>query len=202
MFALQIVVLIVLLLGLYAIYRALMNSPVRGMRVLARISGAAFALLTLILALVIRPMVFETAIVTSDSMVPTLEVGDRVLANKTAYGHREPRRGDVVTFRFPSRDVGGEEVLVKRVVGIAGDVVEVRNSAVYVNRHKIEEPYVHERMNYVMSPTPVTTGKILVLGDNRNESDDSHEWGLLDRGRLIGKVTTRIWPAGRVGTIK
>ena len=203
MFALQLLVAVLLLLILYGIYRALMRSQVRAVRALAHISGAAFAVLACILALVVRPMVFETAIVTSDSMEPTLHTGDRILAAKLAYNHHEPMRGDIITFRFPAQTPGaGEDILVKRVIGAAGDVVEVKRGAVYRNGARLDERYIREPMQYEMPPAAVTKGRLLVLGDNRNESDDGHVWGLLDRRRVVGRATTRIWPLNRMGAIR
>ena len=203
MLALQVLVMAALLLALYGVYRALMASESRATRILARVAGTVFAVVTCVLALVVRPMMFESAIVTSDSMKPTLEVGDRIFAGKLAYKHQGPRQGDIVTFRFPSQTPGlAEDVLVKRVIGVAGDVVEVREGAVYRNGVKLDEPYVREPMEYDMPPLAVTKGKILVLGDNRNESDDGHVWGLLDCRRVIGRAAMRFWPLSRTGSVK
>lgn len=203
MFVLQLLVIAVLLLILYGIYRALMQSQSPAARTIGRVAGSAFAVLACVLALVVRPMVFESAVVTSDSMEPTLRVGDRLLAAKLAYKHHGPARGDIITFRFPSRTPGvGEDIMIKRVIGVAGDVIEVKDGAAYRNGTRLDEGYVRAPMEYVMPPVVVTEGKLLVLGDNRNESDDGHEWGLLDRRRVIGRAAMRIWPLTGMGSVK
>ena len=203
MFVLQLLVLIVLLLILYGVYRALMQSQVRAARIVGRVAGTAFAVLACVLALVVRPMVWDSAVVTSDSMEPTLHVGDRILAGKLAYKRHEPMRGDIITFRFPSRTPGvGEDVMIKRVIGVPGDVIEVRSGAAYRNGARLDEDYIRAPMEYSMPPVRVTQGRLLVLGDNRNESDDSHAWGLLDRRRVIGRASTTIWPLSRMGSIR
>jgi signal peptidase I len=200
---LQVLVMAALLLALYGVYRALMASESRATRVLAQTAGTVMAVVTCVLALVVRPMVFESAIVTSSSMMPTLLVGDRVFAGKLAYKHQGPRQGDIVTFRFPSQTPGlGEDVLVKRVIGVPGDVIEIKDGAVYRNGVRLDEPYIREPMEYDMPSLPVTKGKVFVLGDNRNESDDSHVWGLLDCRRVIGRAGMRFWPLSRMGSVK
>lgn len=203
MLVLQVLVMAALLLALYGVYRALMASESRVTRMLAQIAGTVMAVVTCILALVVGPMVFESAIVTSNSMIPTLEMGDRIFAGKLAYKHHLPREGDIVTFRYPSETPGLEEdVLVKRVIGVPGDVVEVKDGALFRNGAKLDEPYTRQPIEYSMPPVTVAKGTLFVLGDNRSESDDSHVWGLLDCRRVTGRAAMRFWPLNRVGPVK
>ena len=195
MFIAQMIIVIVLLLVMYGVYRTLMKSESRSVRLLGNVVGGTMAVLTCVLAVFVRPMVIETDVVTSDSMIPTLLVGDHVFSDKLAYTRREPRHGEIVSFTFPSQEAGApEDILVKRVIGLPGDAIEVRDGALYRNDHRIGEPYIRETMQYTFPEATVPEGKLFVLGDNRNQSDDSHIWGFLDRGRLTGRVTIRFWP--------
>lgn len=203
MFVAQMLILVVLLLALYGIYRMLMNSELPIARVVANVAGASFAVLTCVLVLFIRPMVLDSDIITSNSMRPTLRVGDRVFTNKLAYRKGMPGRGDIITFRFPSCTVGdAEDILIKRVIGVAGDTIEVRNAAVYRNGKRLDESYIKEAIQYEKPAILVPQGQLFVLGDNRNVSDDSHIWGVLDGRRVIGKATIRFWPMSRIGSVR
>jgi len=203
MFTFLMVLPVVLLLVVYLIYRTMIKSEDSNVRLLGNVIGGGMAVMTCVLALIVRPMVLETDVVTSDSMTPTLQVGDHVFSDKLSYTHREPRYEEVVTFTFPSQEAGAQEdVLIKRVIGLPGDVIEVRDGSLYRNDHRISEPYIREPMQYVFPKVNVPEGKLFVLGDNRNESDDSHIWGFLDRGRLIGRVTIRFWPLKSMKSVK
>ena len=123
--------------------------------------------------------------VPTGSMKPTIVEGDRIFVNKMAYGLRfpftswrmidfsEPQRGDIVVLTDPS-DVSG--YLVKRIVGLAGDVIEVRGGATFLNSHYLSEPYCDEPIDYEMPPFTVRPNEYFILGDNRNWSVDSHDW--------------------------
>lgn len=194
---------IVLLLVVYGIYRTMIKSEDSNVRLLGNVIGGGMAVVTCALALIVRPMVLETDVVTSDSMTPTLLVGDHVFADKLSYTHREPRHGEIVSFKYPSKEPGEpEDILVKRVIGLPGDKIEVRDGAVYRDGQRISEPYIREPMQYTFPEATVPEGKLFVLGDNRNESDDSHIWGFLDRGRLTGRVTIRFWPLKSMRSVR
>jgi signal peptidase I len=186
---------VVLLLAVYVIYRTMIKSEDSNVRLLGNVIGGGMAVLSCLLVLFVRPMVLETDVITSDSMIPTLLVGDHVFADKLSYTHREPRHGEIVIFRFPSQEAGlVDDILIKRVIGVPGDSVQVKNGSVYRNGQRIGEPYIREPMQYELAEMTVPEGKLFVLGDNRNVSDDSHIWGFLDRRRLIGRVTIQFWP--------
>lgn len=167
----------------------------------------SFVVAVVIVFLVVRPFIAQAFYIPSRSMKPTLEVSDRIIVNKLAYRLREPARHEIVVFRAPgvaSRQVGdGEEKdFVKRVIGVPGDVVEVHGGVTYVNGKADRLASVEDSINYDMQPVTVPQGKLFVLGDNRNHSNDSHCWGVLDRALVIGKAEWVFWPLGRAGGIR
>jgi signal peptidase I len=124
-------------------------------------------------------------------MQPTLQSNQYLLVNKVVYMVGEPRRGDIVVFRLPQdprRD------LIKRIVALPGEEVEVRNGVVYVNGKALDEPYIRDKPLYFFSKKTVPEGEYFVLGDNRNNSFDSHVWDFLPREYLIGKAWVSYWP--------
>lgn len=157
--------------------------------------------------LVIRPFVVQAYYIPSESMAPTLRRYDRILVNKLSYRLGEPQRDEVVVFRAPkeatrNRAEGEEEAFIKRVIALPGDIVEVQGGQVYVNGRRIREPFVKEPTQYDFPPYIVPEGKLFVMGDNRNHSNDSHRWGALDRERLIGKAICIFWPPSHAGGIR
>ncbi|MBL8102017.1 MAG: signal peptidase I [Anaerolineales bacterium] len=124
------------------------------------------------------------------SMRPTLEDGEFVLVNKMSYRFSEVSRGDIIVFHFP---LNPEEDLVKRVIGLPGDHVLVQNNQVFVNGQLLNEPYISQPPLYY-GEWMVTDGKLFVLGDNRNNSNDSKDWGLLPREKVVGKAILIYWP--------
>ena len=125
------------------------------------------------------------------SMNPTLQDGEYVLVSKVSYKLGQPQHGDIIVFKFP----GGQPAqdLIKRIVGLSGDVIEVREKVVYVNGLPIDEPYIAAAPLY-SGVWQVPDGFLFVLGDNRNDSSDSHAWGLLPVGNVIGKAILIYWP--------
>lgn len=124
------------------------------------------------------------------SMMPTLENGEFVLVNKMSYQIGEINRGDIIVFDFP---LNPKEELIKRVIGLPGDTVRVENGLVYVNGQMLNEPYISKPPQYTGSWT-VRDGEIFVLGDNRNNSNDSKDWGLLPAENVVGKAILIYWP--------
>lgn len=143
----------------------------------------------------------------SGSMLNTLQVGDYLLVNKFIYGiklpfsdnylieGKDPQVGDIIVFRYP-----GDPSLdyIKRIVGVPGDTLEMRNRQLYRNGVKVDEPYVriaqpdsYERDNFM--PLTVPPGKYFVMGDNRDESSDSRYWGVVDRTAIRGKAWRIYW---------
>jgi signal peptidase I len=125
------------------------------------------------------------------SMRPTLEDGQYVLVNRLAYRFGEAQRGDIVVFHSP---VAATQLdLIKRVVGLPGETVNIRNGVVSVDNETLTEPYIADSPRY-NGEWVVPEGHLFVLGDNRNDSSDSHSWGLLPTANVIGKAILIYWP--------
>lgn len=129
------------------------------------------------------------------SMLPNLHNGEYILVNKVDYALGAPKRGDIVVFRAvpagePTKD------FIKRVIGLPGETVAVRNNTVYINGKALKEPYKHLPSNYTFGPRKVPAGEYFVLGDHRGDSDDSHMWAStwLPRKDIIGKAWVSYWP--------
>lgn len=146
---------------------------------------------------VVRPYVVELFYVPSESMVPTLEAGDRVLAAKFAYRLSEPRRGDIVVFEGAGSSEGPT---IKRLVGVPGDVVSIKDGVLFVNGERKQESYVNYRLTDAnfFGPAKVPEDSFFVMGDNRSDSRDSRWFGPVPEKDLLGKVLLRLWPPDRM----
>ena len=165
----------------------------------------------LVLALFIRTFIVQAFKIPSGSMIPTLQIGDHILVNKLAYGVRvplwghyllqftTPQRGDVVVFIFPEDRT---KDFIKRVIGMAGDTVEVRDKKVYVNGQPVDDPHayfdgddavggVQIRDDY--GPKRVPENHIFVMGDNRDKSYDSRFWGFVNLDEVKGRAFLIYW---------
>ncbi len=131
------------------------------------------------------------------SMEPTLHTGEYVVVNKFSYRFGEPHLGDVIVFHFPGNP--GQEY-IKRIIGVPGDLVQVEQGHVYVNGAPIHEPYIAAQPNYQGSWT-VPANSLFVLGDNRNNSSDSHSWGMVPYSYVVGKAVFIYWPLNQWGTL-
>lgn len=163
---------------------------------------------TTIVFLVIRPFVLQAFYIPSSSMEPTLYGNDRVLVNKLSYRFGEFRRNEVVVFHKPatqnwfgSANEDAEDEYVKRIVGLPGDTIEVRNGKVWVNGAPAQETSSRIPANYAMWPVLVPAKSLFVMGDNRPNSNDSHRWGVLPMERVIGRAVLIFWPPSRFGAI-
>jgi signal peptidase I len=156
-----------------------------------------------LLAFGIRTFIAEARYIPSGSMEPTLQINDHLMIEKVSYHLQKPERGDIVVFK-PTDALKQEnyhQAFIKRIIGLPGDTVEVKGGQVYVNGEVISEDYIKEVPQYNYGPQIVPDDQYLVLGDNRNNSYDSHLWGFVPRENFIGKAFVRFWPLNRVGTI-
>ena len=159
-----------------------------------------------LVALVLRAAVVEPRWIPSGSMLPTLELQDRVLVEKLRPRlQRSLAIGTVVVFRPPQAllDAGYDPnaALIKRVVAGPGDVVEVREGVLWRNGQPTQRDWAAEPMSYSFGPVTVPAGDLLVLGDNRNASLDSHLWGPLPQANVLGTAIWRYWPLAHFGPI-
>ena len=132
------------------------------------------------------------------SMRPTLDDGEFVLVSKLNYKLSNVQRGDIIVFHYP---MDPEQELIKRVIGLPGDRIEVDKGIVYVNGQALEEPYIAAPPAY-SSQWNVPEDRLFVLGDNRNDSSDSHSWGFLPFENVVGKAVLIYWPPPMWDVIK
>jgi len=133
-------------------------------------------------------------------MVPTLQVGDRLLIEKVSHKIKGFSRGDIVVFKAPSRS-GLKEDLIKRVIGLPGDTILIKSGLVYVNNSALQEPYIAEKPLQDFGPFTVEKNSLFVMGDNRNNSFDSRYWGTVPYNLVIGKAWVRYYPLNRIGLL-
>ncbi len=162
-----------------------------------------------LVAILLRTFVVQTFFIPSGSMEPTLQVGDRILVNKLSYHLHGVDRGDIVVFsRPPAENCGGPEVndLVKRVIGLPGDVVSLSGGNVYIDGKRLNESWLPTseqgitvagppgNSSNLAQPYRIPANDYFVMGDNRTDSCDSRYWGPITRSLIVGKVEVRVWP--------
>jgi len=156
-------------------------------------------LLTVVIFVMIRSVV-QNFRIEGLSMEPTLHAGQYLIVNKFEYQFLHPPRiGDIIVFEYPRSP---DRDFIKRVIGTPGDKVEIRQGKVYINDRAIEEPYLNTLGNYSWGPQIIPQDEYFVLGDNRNNSSDSHTWGTLPKKYIIGKAWISYWPPKYWGLIE
>lgn len=157
-------------------------------------------LISLLIILPVRYFVAQPFFVRGASMDPSLQNGDYLIVDEISYRLRDPQRGDVVVFRVP-RD--NSQFLIKRIIGLPGETVEIRDGGVFVRKSpeslplKLSEPYLNGA--FFTAETVMThlkADEVFVLGDNRNASYDSRQWGTLPVDKILGRAWVRAWPLG------
>jgi len=136
-------------------------------------------------------------LVPSNSMAPTIKSGDRIGVQARAVPR--PERGEIWVFLMPTTTGAPTTTIIKRVIGLPGETIEVRGGKVRIDDKALAEPYLSAPMTYTMSPVKLGADEFFMLGDSRDASQDSHIWGPLPRNHLIGPVTLRYWPLSRAG---
>lgn len=153
----------------------------------------------LVLALGVRWQVAEARYIPSESMLPTLKVHDRLIVEKISYRFQTPQRGDIVVFNPPAGSGFDQNAFIKRIVGLPGERIKVNSGSVFINGKPLVEPYLNEAPEYLLEERLIPEGHVFVMGDNRNNSADSHVWGTLPVENIIGRAAVRFWPPDRLG---
>ncbi len=192
------------------------TAPVRKKTVFREYAEAL--LVALLLAFFIRTFIVQAFKIPSGSMLDTLQIGDHLLVNKFLYGVKwpfsdsyavqgsDPQRGDIVVFKYPNNK---SIDYIKRIVGLPGDSIEIRNKQLIRNGRPVQESYIKHSQPSLMLPVrdnfgPVTVppGKYFMMGDNRDDSQDSRFWGFVDREELHGKAWRIYWSYGEPGNVR
>jgi signal peptidase I len=180
------------------------------------------------LAILIQAFLVKPFRIPSPSMVPTLDVGQRVLVNRLGTHFGDPSRGDVVVFKppagadsnqcgIPSEPDDGHPCakptnnrsssnFIKRVIGLPGDTLFVRDNRAYINGKRLNEPYINKNTSCdalcnLDKPIKIPPGHFFMMGDNRGQSDDSRQWGPVPKKWIIGRAFFTYWPPNRIGTL-
>jgi signal peptidase I len=160
-------------------------------------------MVSMVIAVVVILFIYQPVKVEGTSMMPSLVDQERIFINKFVYrfGLAQVQRGDTVVFWFPGDP---SKSYIKRVIGVPGDMVEVRNGVVYVNGARLAETYVppEYRDHSVMSPERVPEDQYFVLGDHRSSSNDSRAWGMVPRRYIYGKAVFVYWPPDKIGVLR
>jgi signal peptidase I len=156
----------------------------------------------LLIGFVVRPF-----FIPSGSMEQTLQINDMVLVDELAYRFWSPARDDIIVFRPPEEANMGDKDLIKRVVAVGGDTLEIKDNALYINNQRQEEPFIYRDspMGLGMGdfgPVTIPPGNVFCMGDHRSNSDDSRYWGTLPVKNIIGKAFFIFWPPTRIGRIR
>jgi signal peptidase I len=175
-----------------------------------------------VIAFLVKTFVAQAFFIPSESMVHTLEVGDRVLVSRMSYKLHEPHRGDIVVFTSPFENgqtdnpgavsrvlhavlesIGlrqpSTEDFIKRVIGLPGETVEGKDGQILIGGRPLIEPYLAEKPVGDFPPKQIPPGTLWVMGDNRNRSSDSRVFGPIDEDKIVGRAILRIWPIPRLG---
>jgi len=153
------------------------------------------------LAGAIRTWVVQPYVIPSGSMIPTIELQDRVVANKFIYRFTEPKRGDIVVLDDPT---GSVDTLIKRVVGLGGETIDLIDGKVVIDGNVLDEPYTHDLPTEPMvqeMPYTVPDGYVWLMGDYRTNSADSRVFGAVSLSQVHGRAVYRFWPIDRIGAM-
>jgi signal peptidase I len=165
----------------------------------------AVLIVALLLAIGVRTFVAQMFFIPSGSMLPTLQIGDRIVVDKLSYHLHGVDRGDIVVFRRPPLEHAAYADLVKRVIGLPGDRISSVDGRIYINGHPLAEPWLPTPLP-VSSPSPlpdafslnhpyvVPAGEYYMMGDNRTDSEDSRYFGPIPKSLIVGKMAFKAWP--------
>lgn len=151
-----------------------------------------------VVAILLITYIVRSFYIPSESMVPTLLVNDYILVNKFAYTFASPMRGDIVVFRPPHIKTPEGTNFIKRCVAVENDLIAVKSGYVYLNGLRLEEPFINDKPLGDFGPYRIPPGHIFMMGDNRNNSEDSRSWGPLPLKNVVGRAFIVFWPFNRV----
>jgi signal peptidase I len=170
--------------------------PRRGFTFRSAVEWLAIVAGALVVALIVKATLLQAFYIPSESMEPTLKIGDRVLVDKVSYRFRDVHRGDIVVFERPGEEPAPEvKDLIKRVVGLPGETIEARDGHVYIDGHRLREPYLEQAV--VTNDLPrqkVPLKHYWVMGDNRANSRDSRYFKAIAKSEIVGRAFIRVWP--------
>jgi signal peptidase I len=153
----------------------------------------------IVIAVLINLFLAQATRVYGHSMEPNLHTDQRLVVEKVSYRLHGPRRGDVVVLNIPNR---GPELLIKRVIALPGETVEIREGGVYINDRQLDEPYLSAETRGSYGPLVVPPGHVFVMGDNRGASNDSRAFGPVPMEQIVGRAWVSYWPFEAVGLVK
>lgn len=174
--------------------------------------NAILIAIALLLAFIIRTFIAEPRFIPSESMVPTLAIGDRLVVEKVSYRFSPPKFGDIVVFQPPSelqKDLQNrgyanpkDQAFIKRIIGQPGQAIAIQNGIVYLDGKPLQENYIAAPADQPFPEVEIPPKHFFVMGDNRNNSNDSRYWGFLPQENIIGHAVFRFWPLNHFGGIK
>jgi signal peptidase I len=167
----------------------------------------------LLCTVVLRTYVVQSFYIPSGSMLPTLQVGDRIIVNKLSYRFHDPHRGDIVVFARPPLEDQAYADLVKRVIGLPGETISSKDGYVYINGKRLNEPWLpkgpqsytgalaggdqHPQFD-LPGPVKIPAGEYFVMGDNRTDSEDSRYFGPIPKSLIVGRAVFVAWPFSHI----
>lgn len=167
---------------------------------------AKIIVIALVISLLVRTYVAEARFIPSESMLPTIKIGDRLIIDKIFYeikGNKDLQRGDIVVFDPPPAAQSNDGIpFIKRVIALPGETVSVKKGTVYINGEPLYEPYILEKPASDFKPYTVPGNMLFVMGDNRNHSNDSRYWGPVPVQNIIGKAEFRYFPFNDIGVLR
>jgi len=158
--------------------------------------------IAIIIALLITKFVVTHTVVPTGSMIPTIGIDDHLIINRIPLYFSDPKAGEIVVFHH-------EKELIKRVIAVPGDLLDIKEGDVYINGERLNEPYLNEAsstypfyMDDIQFPLEMPEDMYFLMGDNRNNSEDSRYFGMINRKQIYAKSGLRIWPLNQIGFLK
>ncbi|NLI88963.1 MAG: signal peptidase I [Epulopiscium sp.] len=158
--------------------------------------------IAIVIALFITKFIITHTYIPTGSMIPTIEIDDHLIINRVPLYFKNPKAGEIVIFH-------NDKELIKRVIAVPGDTLDIRDGKVYVNGEELDEPYLNEpdstyvfMMEEDVFPIEIPEDRYFLMGDNRNNSEDSRHFGMIHRKAIYAKSGFRIWPLNRIGRVK